>query len=340
MLDQQIITGIMSYGMSGRIFHAPFIGANPKFKLRAVVERTNKNAQVDYPDIISYQSIDDLLDDPEIELVVVNTPNDTHVAFAEKALRAGKHVLIEKPVAPTAKEAAYLFDLAERCGKLLLPYHNRRFDSDYQSLKTVIEGQRVGRPIELHIRFDRFKPNIGVKAFKEKKQAASGILYDLGSHLLDQVIALFGRPKSMTKIKGVFREDSVVDDYGSIILNYAGGLNVFITTSLLVANPQASFVLHGTKGSFVKERTDTQESQLLAGMLPTADVFGVEPENKEGLLTFENELKELETALIQSERGAYMTLFDEVYESIRNGKPYFVNKDQIVWQLEILEPSK
>lgn len=340
MLDQQIITGIMSYGMSGRIFHAPFIGANPKFKLRAVVERTKKNAQVDYPDIISYQSIDDLLDDPEIELVVVNTPNDTHVAFAEKALRAGKHVLIEKPVAPTAKEAAYLFDLAERCGKLLLPYHNRRFDSDYQSLKTVIEGHRVGRPIELHIRFDRFKPNIGVKAFKEKKQAASGILYDLGSHLLDQVIALFGRPKSMTKIKGVFREDSVVDDYGSIILNYAGGLNVFITTSLLVANPQASFVLHGTKGSFVKERTDTQESQLLAGMLPTADAFGVEPENKEGLLTFENELKELETALIQSERGSYMTLFDEVYESIRNGKPYFVNKDQIVWQLEILEPSK
>lgn len=340
MLDQQIITGIMSYGMSGRIFHAPFIGTNPKFKLRAIVERSKKRAQDEYPDIISYHSIDKLLDDPEIELVVVNTPNDTHVAFAEKALRAGKHVLIEKPVAPTAKEAAYLFDLAERCGKLLLPYHNRRFDSDYQSLKNVIEGQRVGRPIELHIRFDRFKPSIGVKAFKEKKQAGAGILYDLGSHLLDQVIALFGRPKSMTKIKGVFREDSVVDDYGSIILNYAGGLNVFLTTSLLVANPQASFVLHGTKGSFVKQRTDTQEAQLLAGMLPTADGFGVEPEHKEGLLTFENEMKELETALIQSERGSYMTLFDEVYESIRNGKPYFVNKDQIVWQLEVLEPSK
>src|SRR5690606_11650875 len=133
-----------------------------------IVERSKKGAQDEYPDIISYHSIDKLLDDPEIELVVVNTPNDTHVAFAEKTLRAGKHVLIEKPVAPTAKEAAYLFDLAERCGKLLLPYHNRRFDSDYQSLKNVIEGQRVGRPIELHIRFDRFKPNIGVKAFKEK----------------------------------------------------------------------------------------------------------------------------------------------------------------------------
>ncbi|MDM1049665.1 Gfo/Idh/MocA family oxidoreductase [Sphingobacterium hotanense] len=340
MLNQQIITGIMSYGMSGRIFHAPFIGANPRFKLKAVIERSKKNAQLDYPHIISYDSIDELLNDPEIELVVVNTPNDTHVAFAEKALRAGKHVLIEKPVAPTAKEAAKLFEIAEECGKLLLPYHNRRFDSDYQSLKKVILEERVGRPIELHIRFDRFKPSIGVKAFKEKKQPASGILYDLGSHLLDQVIALFGRPKSMTKIKGTFRENSVVDDYGNIILNYSGGLNVFITTSLLVANPQASFVLHGTKGSFVKERTDTQEAQLLAGKSPMEDDFGVEPENKEGLLTFENDLKELETALIPSERGEYMSLFDEVYEAIRNNKPYFVNKDHIIWQLEILEPSK
>ena len=139
MTSDQIVTGILSYGMSGRVFHAPFIEVNPHFQLRAIVERSSKTAQDRYPEIISYDSVDELLADPEIELVIVNTPNDTHVPFAEMALKAGKHVLIEKPFAPNAFEALHLFQVAQDVDKLILPFHNRRFDSDFLALKEVIE---------------------------------------------------------------------------------------------------------------------------------------------------------------------------------------------------------
>src|SRR5690606_5348793 len=165
MIKNQIVTGIMSYGMSGRVFHAPFIDIHPGFKLKGIVERSQKLAQENYSDIISYNSVNELIDDPEIELVVVNTPNDTHVDFAAKALRAGKHVLIEKPFAPTLRESNYLFELAKEVNKVILPFHNRRFDSDFLSLKEILTQNLVGKPIELHIRFDRFKPEIGKKLF-------------------------------------------------------------------------------------------------------------------------------------------------------------------------------
>ncbi|WP_313511576.1 Gfo/Idh/MocA family oxidoreductase [Sphingobacterium sp.] len=340
MTENKIVTGILSYGMSGRVFHAPFIEVNPNFELRGIVERSKKLAQDRYPNIISYDSVDDLINDPEIELVIVNTPNDTHVEFALKALKAGKHVLIEKPFAPTAPEANVLFKVANDMGKHILPFHNRRFDADFLALKKVIENNEVGRPIELHIRFDRFKPELGPKLFKETKIPASGVIYDLGSHLLDQAISLFGKPKAMTKVRGVYRPGSIVDDYGCIILNYTSGLNVYITASLLVANPQASFVLHGTKGSFIKNRTDVQEAQLIDGMLPNNPAYGIEPEGMEGVLTSPDEEGNLVSRFVPAELGNYMGLFDEVYRTIREDEPYFVTKDQILWQLEILEPNK
>ncbi|MGO1595432.1 MAG: Gfo/Idh/MocA family oxidoreductase [Sphingobacterium sp.] len=340
MPDNKIVTGILSYGMSGRVFHAPFIETSTSFELRAVVERNQKNAQRDYPEVISYDSVALLMADPEIELIIVNTPNDTHVKFALQALRAGKHVLVEKPFAPTAAEAALLFRVAREQGKHILPFHNRRFDSDFQSLKSIVESELIGRPIELHLRFDRFKSEIGAKSFKETNQPASGVLYDLGSHLIDQVIAIWGRPKAMTKIRGAYRRNSVVDDYGSILLNFEGGLTVFVTTSLLVANPQASIVLHGTEGSFVKHRTDVQEAQLLEGMRPDNPAFGVEPADQEGVLTVKDEDGQLVSRLVPADQGYYMGVFDAVYASIREGENYFVDEDQIIWQLEILETAK
>lgn len=340
MTETKIVTGIMSYGMSGRVFHAPFIEVNPNFELRGIVERSKKVAQSKYPDIISYDTVEELLEDPAIELVIVNTPNDTHVEYALRALKAGKHVLIEKPFAPTAAEANVLFQVAEEMGRYILPFHNRRFDADFLSLKNVIENNEVGRPIELHLRFDRFKPSLGAKLFKETKIPAAGVIYDLGSHLVDQCISLFGKPKAMTKVRGVYRPDSIVDDYGCIILNYKSGLNVYITTSLLVANPQASFVLHGANGSFIKNRTDVQEAQLIDGMMPNNPAFGIEPEDMEGILTNPDEEGNLLSKLVPAELGYYMGVFDAVYETIREDKPYFVTKDQILWQLEILEPNK
>lgn len=340
MDNKKIITGLLSYGMSGRVFHAPFLDTHGRFDFRAVVERSEKNAQADYPHLTSYRSVEQLLLDHSIELVVINTPNDTHVDFATQAIEAGKHVLIEKPFAPTVDEAKTLFALGDRHGKLVLPYHNRRFDSDFLSLKYILEKRFVGRPIELHIRFDRYRSEIGKKTFKETNRPAAGVLYDLGSHMLDQVISLFGKPKSVTKIKGAYRPKSKVDDYGTLILNYSNGLNVFVTASLLAADPQASFVLHGTDGSFVKKRTDVQEQQLLSGVKPNHDLYGVEQADALGTLTVKTDNGGFEQIRVPSERGNYVKVFDEVYSAIREGKPYYVSTEDILWQLEILEPAK
>ncbi|MBE8723099.1 Gfo/Idh/MocA family oxidoreductase [Sphingobacterium pedocola] len=339
MVIQPIITGILSYGMSGRVFHAPFIENSNYFKFKAVVERSKKNAQLDYPYVISYDSIDELLSDSEIELVIVNTPNDTHFDFAKRALLSGKHVLIEKPFSPTVAEAKELFEIGKQTDRCVLPFHNRRFDSDFKSLKYILDKNLVGKPIELHLRFDRFKPEIGPKIFKETPRPASGVLYDLGSHLLDQVISLFGNPKSATKILSQNRPNTKVDDYASLILNYQDGLNVFITTSLLVANPQKSFVLHGANGTFIKDRTDVQEAQLQFGMSPLDPSYGLEHEGQDGLLTviLDDVTEEID---VSPEKGDYMQLFDAVYQTIRLREPYFVTAEQILCQLEILAPAK
>lgn len=336
MTVNKIITGVLSYGMSGRVFHTPFIANNDRFELRAVVERSTKKAQLDYPSIISYDSVEELLADDAIELVIINTPNDTHVSLAKQALLAGKHVLIEKPFAPTLSEAKELFDLGRKVGKFVLPYHNRRFDSDFNSLKSVLECGKVGEPVELHLRFDRYRAEIGQKVFKETKRPAAGILFDLGSHLLDQVISLFGKPLTAVKRTSIHRKDSEVDDFATLLLTFDHGLTVFITVSMLVLESQYSFLLHGTQGTFVKDRTDVQENQLIDGISPIDEHYGEENEHAEGLLTY------LEQGNMVSERlkalkGNYMLLFDAVYDQIRNDKAYFVTEEQIYWQLEILE---
>ncbi|MEN5436248.1 Gfo/Idh/MocA family oxidoreductase [Sphingobacterium faecium] len=336
MTVNKIITGVLSYGMSGRVFHTPFIANNDRFELRAVVERSTKKAQLDYPSIISYDSVEELLADDAIELVIINTPNDTHVSLAKQALLAGKHVLIEKPFAPTVLEAKELFDLGRKVGKFVLPYHNRRFDSDFNSLKSVLECGKVGEPVELHLRFDRYRAEIGQKVFKETKRPAAGILFDLGSHLLDQVISLFGKPLTAIKRTSIHRKDSEVDDFATLLLTFDHGLTVFITVSMLVLESQYSFLLHGTQGTFVKDRTDVQENQLIDGISPIDEHYGEENEHAEGLLTY------LEQGNMVSERlkalkGNYMLLFDAVYDQIRNDKAYFVTEEQIYSQLEILE---
>ncbi|WP_262245978.1 Gfo/Idh/MocA family oxidoreductase [Parapedobacter soli] len=337
MPKKSIITGILSYGMSGRVFHAPFMSQKTRFELRAVVERSEKRAQQRYPDIISYDSVDDLLNDEAIELVIVNTPNNTHVEFAKQALNAGKHILVEKPFAPTSKEAQEIFDLSRKVGKYVMVFQNRRWDSDFKLLKQVVERKTVGEPIELHVRFDRYRPEKGPKIFKELPIPASGVLYDLGPHLLDQVIALFGKPKKSIKIVAAHREGSEVDDFATLVLSYAKGLTVFVHASLLVANPLPAFVLHGTKGSFQKVRADVQEDQLQAGMSPKAADYGIEPPGKEGLITLMKPNGDREIHYSEALKGDYNDLFNAVYAQIRLDEPFPVKEEEIRWQLEILE---
>lgn len=332
-----IKTGLLSYGMSGKIFHAPFLIAHAGFELVAVVERSDKKAYLDFPDIKSYQTVDELLTDTDIELIVVNTPNDTHFDFASRALKAGKHVLLEKPFTVNSADAKRLFEEAKSQNRLVLPYQNRRFDSDFLSVKKVVESGRLGKIVEVHIRFDRFRDTIGPKQFKETPIPGSGLLYDLGPHLIDQAVSLFGKPVRWNRTLGCYRRDSQVDDYFHMHLEFQEGLNVFLTSSLLVVKPQPAFVLHGSRGSYVKQRSDVQERQLLKGMKPDDALFGLEDAGMEGQLTYLQADESLARESIASEPSTYLNLFQQIYLAIREGEVYPISKEQIIQQLELLE---
>jgi scyllo-inositol 2-dehydrogenase (NADP+) len=337
-MSQPIITGLMAYGMSGRVFHAPFVSLNPGFELKAVAERHEKKASADYPNITSYDSTDDLLNDSEIELVIVNTPPHTHFELVKKALEAGKHVLVEKPIAVAGTEVKELYDLSHKTGKHLMVYQNRRWDSDFVSVRKVIESGRLCELIEVHFRFDRYKTSLSPKVFKETKGLpGSGLVYDLGPHLIDQAISLFGKPLSFKKTTGIYRENSEVADYFHFHLSYPHQLNVYLTSGLLIAQPTPSFVAHGTLGSYIKGRVDTQEEQLDNGVRPDAPGYGVEPEGEEGILVTMDAENRKNTERIASENGDYMGLFDAVYHTIRNGALYPITEEHIAWQMELLE---
>lgn len=340
-MSQPVInTGILSFGMSGRLFHAPFIDAHPGFTFSALVERREKKAQGFYPYITSYDTVKDLLEDKNIQLVIINTPNGLHYEHAKAAMMAGKHVLVEKPVTVSLAELNELYEIADEKGVHYLAYQNRRWDSDYQSIRHVIESNQLGKLIEVHFRYDRYKPEIEAKLFKESPDhSGNGLVYALGPHLLDQALSLFGKPISSHKITSINRNGSLVPDYFSYQLQYNNQLTVFLTSSLLVAQPLPAFVLHGTKGSYIKKRTDIQEAQLLMNMKPTDPLYGIEPEMNAGELTIAGEDNKIKTELVKASKGDYTGLFEAVYQQIVNNQSYPITRDQVRWQVELLEAS-
>ncbi|RQO72405.1 oxidoreductase [Pedobacter sp. KBW06] len=336
-MEKEIITGLMAYGMSGKVFHAPFVHAHPGFKLHAVTERNHKNAENDYPGIISYSSIEELIGDEKIELIIINTPNNTHYDYAKKALAAGKHILVEKPFAASSAEAKEIFSLAKQLDKKVLFYQNRRWDSDFTSVRQVIESGKLGKLSEVHFRYDRYRSTIGVKSFKEEPVAASGLMYDLGPHLLDQALSIFGKPDSFHKILGKNRVDTKVDDYFSIHLSYPNSVNVFVHSNMMVVDALPAFVINGTLGSLHKVRADSQEEQLLKGMKVSDPAYGIEAAGTEGKLTLIDEQGNKTKQDIPSLRGSYLPLFEAVYRSLAHQQPYPVTEEQVITQLEILE---
>jgi predicted dehydrogenase len=335
-MEKPIVTALLAYGMSGKVFHAPFLETNKGFDLYAVLERNEKKAAKDYLNIKSYDSISDLVADDQIELVVVNTPNETHFDYAKLALEAKKHVLIEKPATTTPEEFQELLTVAKKVNRKVFVYHNRRWSSDIMAAKQIIKSGKLGDVIEMHLRFDRYRPSIGVKYFKETPIPSSGIWYDLGSHLIDQAISIFGTPLSHFGIKNSYRENSQVDDFGFMHLLFPNKVNVFITTSLLISDPQPGIIVHGTKGSFIKEFCDEQENQLIDGMSPLHPEFGLEKPNKEGKLTYYNKNEQQIIESILSVKGNFNGIFDSLYESIRKEKPFPVDNEQIIAQLKLL----
>jgi predicted dehydrogenase len=332
-----IKTALCAYGMSGQVFHAPFLKVLDEFSFHGVVERHTKKAAEKYPDVRSYNSIEEMLADPTVELVIVNTPNTTHYGYTKQALLAGKHVVVEKPFTATSEEAKELQQLAEKQQKKLVVFQNRRWDSDFLAIKEVIDQRLLGTLIDAEFRWDRYKPALSYKVHKEIKQPGAGNIYDLGPHLIDQTICLFGKPEKLFAIVQTHRADSEVDDYFDISLLYPN-VNVRLKSSLLALEPVPSFVLQGSEGSFLKSRSDIQETVLQEGILPSTPDWGQEPESEWGILHTSHEGKESREKFA-SPAGHYQSFFQGVYHHIRDNAPSPVPLQDSVLNIQIIEAA-
>lgn len=334
---QPINTAICSFGMSGWVFHAPFISTHPGFNFYGVWERTKNLAQEKYPSVKTFRTLEEMLADENIELVVVNTPNITHYEYTKKALLAGKHVVCEKPFTVEVSEAEELIAIAKEKNLKLSVFQNRRYDSDYKTIKSVLDQKLLGNIVEAEFHFDRYKEEISPKAHKEVAMKGTGALYDLGSHLIDQALQLFGKPTAVFADIAIMRPVSQVDDYFEVLLYYPSS-RVRIKGSYQVREALPGYVLHGSKGSFIKPKTDMQEAQLQAHMLPTDDAYGIEPESENGLLHTEVEGKIIHEK-IPSQKGNYTAYYEGIYQAIRNNAPLPVTAEQGTDVIRIIEAA-
>ena len=332
-----IKTAICSFGMSGWVFHAPFLHLNKGFELYAVWERSKNLAAEKYPGIKTFRTLEAMLQDDAIELVVVNTPNYTHFDYAKKALLAGKHVIVEKPFTVTVAEGEELISISQNTGKQLSVYQNRRYDSDYKTVKKILDEQWLGKVVEAEIHYDRFNEALSPKLHKETPGPGTGLLYDLGSHLIDQALQLFGMPEAVFADLAIIRPVSKVEDYMELLMFYPG-LRVRIKSSYLVREALPSYNIHGVKGSFIKARTDVQERMLQAGLSPDQPDWGVEPDNEKGLLHTEKDGKIIRE-YVPSLRGNYMEYYDNMYAALRKGKPVPVTAEDGLNIIRIIEAA-
>ncbi|RSL15044.1 putative dehydrogenase [Edaphobacter aggregans] len=259
-----INVAVIGFGLAGRVFHAPFVSAVPGLKLEAIVQRRGDEAAKAYPATRLLRSAEEAFADPAIQLIVVGTPNETHFDLAKRALLAGKHVVIDKPFAATSAEAKELGDLAAARNLVLAPFHNRRWDGDFLTVRKVIEGGKLGRIVTYESHFDRFRPLPREATWKESGNDANGLLMDLGPHLVDQALALFGPPEGITASVRRDRDQTDIEDAFDITLHYPR-LLAHCRSTMLACDAAPRFLLHGTRGSFKKYGLDPQEPALVAG---------------------------------------------------------------------------
>ena len=296
-----IRVGLAGYGLAGSVFHAPLIRACGRMEQSAVLTSRDVPGRVG--------TLEELLE--RSDLVVVATPNTTHFEIAAAALNAGKHVVIDKPLTVTVQEADDLIALAKECERVLTVFHNRRWDSDFLTVQKVLP--QLGDVALFEAHWDRFRPKIK-RGWREEPQPGGGVLSDLGPHMIDQALTLFGMPKAISGDVLVQRTGAEVDDFFDLTLHYEDR-RVCLRCSTLVAQPRPRFAIHGTAGSFVKYGLDPQEAQLKSGMDPRDDGFALD--ENDGTLN----LDDGHSGKVPSERGNYLAFYEIVADAVLNGVP-------------------
>ena len=334
---QVIKTALLSFGMSGKVFHAPFINLHKGFQLMGAWERSKQNIQQIYPGTISYPTLEKLLADDEIKLVVVNTPNNTHYSYTKAALLAGKDVIVEKAFTTTVAEAVELKLLAEKMGRKISVFQSRRWTSDFRTAQKIVQENLLGELVEAEIRYERYRPAISAKLHKELPQPGAGLLNDLGPHLFDQAVCLFGMPQQLFADIRLTRQGSQVDDWFDVVLFYPS-LRVRLKAGFFVLEKLPGFIIHGTKGSFIKSMADVQEANLIAGMVPNTNDWGIEPASEMG--TLHTEINGVVTKKkVQSLKGDYGNYYEEVYKSITENKTMPVTCDDGITVMKLIEAA-
>jgi predicted dehydrogenase len=308
---------LIGYGYAGRTFHAPLIRATPGLDLVAVASSRPERVRADLPGIAVLASPEEACARPSIELVVVATPNDTHVPIASMALRAGKHVVLEKPFAPTLEQARELVSLAKRTDRVLAVFHNRRWDGDFLAVTDLLASGVLGQVSHFESHFDRWRPLVRDR-WRERPGVGAGLWYDLGPHLVDQALQLFGLPDRVTGNLAAQRPGAQTDDWAHAILEY-GPLRVILHTSVVVAAPPPRFVVHGQAGSWIKHGVDGQERQLVAALTP--DDAG-SPQHERAVMVDGASGVENETPIPRGDyRRFYLQLRDALQGDGRNPVP-------------------
>jgi len=312
--SQPINVGLIGFGFAGRTFHAPVIRAVAGLHLAAILQRKGDEAANRYPDVRIARTLEELLASDSIQLVVIATPNTSHFDLARQCLLAGRHVVIDKPFATTYAEAAELVSLAEKCGRLLSVYQSRRFDGDFKTVRNLIASEALGRIVLFESHYDRYRLQLRPGAWREQAGAGNGVFFDLGPHLIDQALTLFGTPEAVSADIRIERDQAVVDDAFDVALLYPR-MRVLLRGTMLASKPGPHFVIHGTHGSYVKYGLDPQENALKRGETPGGPAWGKEPPEAWGTLSQVEGDKIIERT-IPTEAGDYCEYYENVRDAI------------------------
>ena len=331
-MEPTLNVALVGYGLVGKVFHAPLIRHTPGLHLHTVVSSDAAKVLADHPGMRVVADVGTAFADAEIDLVVIAAPNTVHAALANTALAAGKHVVVDKPFTITSQEARQVIANAARAQRVVSVFQNRRWDSDFLTVQQLITDGLLGEISEFHSHFDRYRPVVADR-WRERDQPGSGLWYDLGPHLLDQALQLFGMPLAVTADIALQREGAKVADYFHVLLRYPTLRAVLHAGSLVPAN-DLRFAVHGTRGSYVKHGLDVQESALRDGGTPGQTDWGVD--------TRAGELHVTTNAGTQVSRmpgisGDYRQFYLALRDAILHGGPVPVTPEQALQVMAMLE---
>ena len=333
---ERLRVGLVGYGYAGKTFHAPLIAAVPALELAAVASSDEAKVHADWPGVAVHATPASLIARDDIDLVVIATPNDTHFPLARDALLAGRHVVVDKPFTVKLDDARALVTLARERGRLLSVFHNRRWDGDFLTLEQMLADGVLGRVVEMSSRHDRWRPEVRQR-WRESAGPGAGLWFDLGPHLVDQALQLFGHPLGITLQRDLTRDGALADDWFHAHLRY-DRLHVHLHASMLAADSAPRFTLHGTGGSFVKDGLDAQEDALKAGARPTwppQPGWGVDP----GLATRITRAADGTTVheFVAMRPGAHQAYFAAIAAAIRGEAPNPVPPEEALAVMELIE---